>query len=135
MELKDLQTILPPHTPGTLATIDQNGNPDIRGFEWQGVIDDKIVLITSNNKNVFKQIQANSNVAFFAMSDKGMVRVYGKAVQVVDEQLVQKVHANCAETVKQFYPTPKDNGFAVLQLTNGKATVASYGVEPQTVKF
>jgi len=136
MELKDLSTLLAPHSPGYLATVDENGKPDVRGFEWQGVIDNKLVLITSDKKNVFKQIQNNGNIAYFAQGQNGtFIRVYAKATHSTDAALVQKVWDNCNDNVKQFYPTPKDNGFAVLHLTDGHITVAAWGQETKEIKF
>ncbi|MDR1138845.1 MAG: pyridoxamine 5'-phosphate oxidase family protein [Clostridiales bacterium] len=135
MTLQEFNILLPAHTAGSLATCDSRGNPDIRGWQWQGVYQGKIYLCTNNTKTVYKQILANPNIAFFAINDKGAFRVYAQAKPVDNETLVAEIHSTLSTEVKQYYPTPQSNGLVILELLQGHIDVAVHGQSPQRIEL
>ncbi|MDR3021628.1 MAG: pyridoxamine 5'-phosphate oxidase family protein [Clostridiales bacterium] len=128
MKLDEIKSLLSEHTPGSLATLDENNTPDVRGFEFQCIEDDKVYFFTNTNKKVYKQIKANPNVSFFCMINGSQFRFYGKAVFVQDTATVKRLHAGASDGVKKFYPTSESNGFTVFCIEHGQvAFVQGFG--------
>ena len=124
IELIELKRLIPAHTPGCLATVDEKNNPDIRGWQFQTIEDGKIYFFTSATKNVWKQIQSNPAVAFFCSANDYTFRIYGDATHVTDAGLIKRLHSFAADGVKALYPTHESNGFTVFCLEHGKVSYA-----------
>ena len=131
MNLKKLQSLIPAHTTGYFATVDEKNNPDVRGWQCQLIEDDKIYFITSSNKNVWKQIQSNPSVAFICHANNYTFRIYGNATKVTDSSTIKKLYDLAEDNIKASYPTTESNGFSLLCLENGRVSYAE-GFSPFT---
>ncbi|WP_455537792.1 pyridoxamine 5'-phosphate oxidase family protein [Terrisporobacter sp.] len=131
MNLKELESLIPAHTIGYFATVDEQNRADVRGWQLQSVEDGKIYFCTSNSKNVWKQIQSNPAVSFICNASDYTFRIYGDAIHVTDAVEIKKVHDKADEGVRGIYPTPESNGFTVFCLEHGKVSYAK-GFAPFT---
>lgn len=64
MNLKELCGVMGKFAHGVFATIDENGYPDMRGWEFQFEKDGKLYFTTSSVKSVYRQMLANPRVAY-----------------------------------------------------------------------
>lgn len=119
MNLEEMKTLIPMHTPGYFATVDVD-KADIRGWQFQLIEDGKIYFCTSNTKNVYHQLQSNPNCAFCCNAGEYVFRISGKAVFVTDKDLIAKIHSTIDAQVASIYPTPETNGFTVFYLEQGE---------------
>lgn len=119
MNLEEMKSIIPPHTPGHFATV--NGQrADVRGWQFQVIEDGRIYFCTSNKKNVYRQLQSNPNCAFACNAGGYFFRIGGEAVFVTDKELTAKIHVTIDKQVAAVYPTPETNGFTVFYLEHGE---------------
>lgn len=135
MNLKELQSHIPVHTSGYFATVDEENNPDVRGWQFQAIEDDKIYFFTSSNKNVWKQIQSNPSIAFICNANGYTFRIYGNATTVTDSSTIKRLHDSAADGVKAVYPTTESNGFTVFCLEHGRVSYAKGFVPFDTFDF
>ena len=135
MNLKELQSHIPVHTPGYFATVDEQNNPDVRGWQFQVIDDDKIYFFTSSNKNVWKQIQSNPSIAFICNANGYTFRIYGNATTVTDSSTIKRLHDSAADAVKAVYQTTESNGFTVFCLEHGRVSYAKGFVSFDTFDF
>ena len=119
MNLEELKTLIPIHTPGYFATVDGD-KADVRGWQFQLIEDDRVYFCTSNTKAVYRQLQNNPNCAFTCNAGGYAFRISGEAVIVTDKELVSKIHATIDAQVASVYPTPDANGFTVFYLEHGE---------------
>lgn len=66
MNLKELCAIMGKFVHGYFATVDEQGFPDLRGWEFQYEQDGRLYFTTSSTKAVYRQMTANPKVAFAA---------------------------------------------------------------------
>ena len=105
------------HPMGYLATIDETNKPRVRGWGLIKAEQERIVLGTSNNKEVFKQLKTNLNAEFIATS-KNMttLRVSGDVVFEKNRNIVFSVIEN-NPVIKRMY-AGKEDQFELFYLTN-----------------
>lgn len=129
MDLKQLGEIMGKYAHGFFATVDANGFPDMRGWEFQFVRDGRLYFTTSNEKDVYRQMAANPKVAFTCDVDGYHVRISGTAVVVDDPAHTARIYAITDPNVQALYPTAESNGFTVFYIEHGTAKVAK-GYDP-----
>lgn len=118
-----------------LATVDENGDPDIRPFGTIAKFEDRLYIQTGNSKAVFKQMKAHPRIAISATNAGGTtwLRVVADAVQ--DDRLEAR------QAVLDEYPelqslyAADDGNCEVLFLENAQATFCSFTEKPRTVTF
>ena len=76
MDMQKLSDIMGKFCCGNLATISQEGYPDLRGWKFQFIREGKPFFTTSNEKNVYRQMAANPK-ATFACSMQIPCRLHG----------------------------------------------------------
>jgi len=135
MNLNELQSLIPLHTAGNFATVDEHNCPDVRGWQFQGIENGKVYFFTSSDKNVWKQIQSNPAVAFICDANGYTFRIYGSATAVTDPVAIKRLHDTADAGVKAIYPTAESNGFTVFCLEHGKVSYAKGFVPFQTFEF
>jgi uncharacterized pyridoxamine 5'-phosphate oxidase family protein len=135
MNLNELKSLIPVHTPGYFATVDAQNNPDVRGWQFQTIEDSKIYFFTSSNKNVWKQIQFNPSIAFICNANGYTFRIYGKTNVVNDSDTIQRLHDSATAEVKAVYPTRESNGFTVFCLEHGRVSYAKGFVPFETFEY
>lgn len=112
-----------------LATIDGEQSR-VRPFGAVEEIGGKICLITSNQKDVFKQIMAHPCVELSGMNkDSSWIRVTGRLVPITTDKLAE-TFLDLEPQLKGMY-APGDGKVEIMELTEAKGTLYSFGGAPQ----
>ncbi len=135
MDFKELQSLIPVHTAGYFATVDEQNKPDVRGWQLQSIEDGKVYFFTSCAKPVWKQIQSNPAVAFICNASGYTFRIYGDAKVVNDADIIKRLHDCAAEGVKAVYPTVESNGLTLFCLEHGKVSYVQGFAPAETFEF
>ncbi len=135
MNFKEFQELVPVHTPGYFATVDEQNCPDVRGWQLQGIENGKVYFFTSSFKNVWKQILANPSVAFICDASGYTFRIYGNATVVNDAETIKHFHDSAAEGVKAVYPTVESNGLTLFCLERGTVSYVKGYAPAETFSF
>lgn len=124
--LKDVSTFY-------LATIDGD-QPRVRPFGAVTAYEGRLYLITSNQKDVFRQLQANPKLELCGMDQKGnWLRVEATTVEDSDRN-VKRAMLEEYPDLKNLYSVD-DGKMEVLYLHNVRATFSSFTAEPLIVNF
>lgn len=91
MEEKAFQ-FLQEHKEVAFATVEQ-GKPKIRVFQIMRQEGHTLYFATSPKKEVYRQLQANPNVELLAMEGDISVRVVGRAMFDVSDELARVIYA------------------------------------------
>jgi len=114
-----------------IATIDGEQSR-VRPFGAVEEIDGKICLITSNQKDVFKQIMAHPCVEMSGMNkDNSWIRVSGRLVRVVDDKITA-TFLDLEPQLKGMYAVG-DGKVEILELTEAKGMLYTFGGEPKAL--
>jgi len=118
-----------------LATVDADGNPQVRPFGTITKFEDALYIQTGNVKDCFKQMVAHSRIAISAMSSSGgeWIRIEADAVQD-DRREAREALLNDYPHLRGLY-SEDDGNCEAVKLTNVKATFCSFTAEPRTVEF
>lgn len=81
------------HKDVALATVEGN-KPKIRVFQIMKQEGNKLWFATSPHKEVFRQLQNNPNVELLAMDGNISVRLTGKAVFNVPDEICREIYIN-----------------------------------------
>jgi uncharacterized pyridoxamine 5'-phosphate oxidase family protein len=115
-----------------LATV-EGDQPRVRPFGTVDIFENRLYIQTGKVKNVSKQIRANPKIEICAFNGDKWIRVQATAVE--DDRREPKLHMlESYPELKNMY-SADDNNTQVLYLTNAVATIASFGGEPQIIKF
>lgn len=116
-----------------LATV-EGEQPRVRPFGAISVYDGKLYICTNNQKDVYRQMQANPRIELSAVGSKGeWLRITADAVQDGRrEAKAQILEEN--PSLKGMY-NADDTIFEVLYLDNATATFYAFTAEPQTITF
>ncbi len=116
-----------------LATVDEQGNPQVRPFGAQHIFEGKLYIQTGLKKEVAKQMLAHPQVAISGMANGKWIRL--NAEVVLDERIeAQQAMLDANPTLKSMYAAG-DGNTAVFYLKNATATFCSFTEAPETVKF
>lgn len=119
-----------------LATLGADGHPKVRPFQFMLEEGGRLYFCTSNQKNVFKEMQKHPYVELCASgADFSWLRLSGRVVFSQDLGLKAKVQ-EASPLVKSIYKTPGNPDFEVFYLDDAVATIADFsGNPPQTFKL
>lgn len=116
-----------------LAT-DDSGQPHVRPFGAVADFEGKLYLVTSNQKEVFRQIKKNPRIEISVTGQDGRwLRLVAKAVEHDSRQARQKM-LDDNPALKQLY-SADDGKMTVLYLAEATATFCSFTDAPQTITF
>ena len=115
-----------------LATID-NEKPRVRPFGTVNIFEDKLYIQTGKSKEVYKQIERNSNVEICAFLNGRWIRVEGMLVPDDRVEAKKSMLDNYPE-LRGMYNENDDNTI-VLYLKNAKATISSFTEAPTIIEF
>ena len=114
-----------------IATIDGEQSR-VRPFGAIEEIDGKICLLTSNQKEVYKQIVAHPCVEMSGMNKDGTwIRVSGRLVRIADDKVVA-AFLDLEPDLKRMY-SAGDGKVEVLELTEAKGTLYSFTDAPKAL--
>lgn len=117
-----------------LATVDSEGNPQVRPFGTITKYEGRLLIQTSNAKDCFKQMTAHPRIAICTLSpERTWLRLSADAV-VVDSLEARQAMLDDQPSLKNRYAA--DDGFCeVLALENVEAQFCSFTSEPRIVRF
>ena len=112
-----------------LATVGRDGNAKCRPFMFSGEFDGKLWFCTNNTKDVYKDMQTNSEIEISVSSPEyAWIRLHGTAV-FEDNKAVKEI---CLENgiVKGQYQTADNPIFEVFYLDNAHGVIADFSGNP-----
>ena len=115
-----------------LATIDGN-QPRVRPFGTINLFNGKLYIMTQRDKDVAKQMVANSRVEISAVLGEKWIRI--EATMVDDNSVEAKQSMLDAYPFLQSMYSATDNGTMVLYMTDVKASICSHTDKPHIVEF
>lgn len=122
---------------GIFSTINKNGVPDGRGWQFQFEEDDKFYFSTNNTKDVYKEMMANPNVAFTAMEPTGKytIRITGKATFITDPSKKEETFAKLDNIVKVIYKYRNSPVLEIFYISSGELKLAKGFNPPEIIKY
>lgn len=134
MTIEQFKEILNNGTIGYFATT--NGDQlEVRGWQYQFEEDNKFYFITSNNKDVFKEMKINPQVAFACSNSGYNVRISGKAKFLTDKTEKERAFSKVSEQVQQMYESAANPLVEIFYIGSGELKI-SKGFEPfEKIKF
>ena len=130
--MKEVQEFLKDCGVYYLATID-NDKPRVRPFGTAEIYNDHLYIQTGKKKDVFKQIEKNSNVELCAFKDGRWIRVSGNLI--ADDSIeAKKDMLDKNPNLRSMYDENDDNTI-VLYFEKGIATISSFTEPPRVIEF
>lgn len=116
-----------------LATI-ENDEPRVRPFGALNIFEDKLYLLTNNQKDVYKQIKDNKNAEICAYNGKEWIRV--KTTLIEDGRIeAKKSFLDNNEYLRNMY-NENDDKTVVLYFENSKVAITNFStMETKEMKF
>lgn len=115
-----------------LATIDGD-KPRVRPFGTAEIFEDKLYIQTGKSKDVFKQIEKNSNVEITAYNNGKWIRVEAKLVPDDRKEAIKDMLDKNPD-LRSMYDE-NDGNAVVLYLKDAKATIYSFTDAPKILTF
>ncbi len=116
-----------------LATVDGD-LPKVRPFGFVMDFEGKLCFCTSNQKDVYKQMKANSNVEICTASKTGQwLRLKGNAVFNTSKQS-QQAALDAAPFLKNMYSVD-DSIFEIFYIDHAQATISDMTGASKTIQF
>jgi len=112
------------------ATVGIDGKPKVRPFQFMLEDGGRLYFCTSNQKQVYKEIQKQPCVELCATGENfSWLRLSGKVVFSQDLAVKSKVQ-EANPLVKSIYKTPDNPAFEVFYLDEAEATIADFSGNP-----
>ncbi len=117
-----------------LATVDAEGNPQVRPFGTATLFEGKLYIQTGRKKAVSAEMLAHPRVAICDMGKDGTwLRIEADAIE--DERVeAQQAVLDEYPGLQKMYAAG-DGNTQVFYLANAKATISSFTAEPRTFEF
>lgn len=115
-----------------LATVDQD-KPKVRPFGTAEIFEGHLYIQTGKKKDVYKQIEKNSNVELCAFNDGKWIRISGKLIPD-DRVEAKKDMLDKNPSLRGMYDENDDNTI-VLYFESGTAVISSFTEPPKTINF
>lgn len=112
---------------------DDHGQPRVRPFGAQAIINGKLYIATNNTKDVYKQILENPKVEISGMAGGKWIRFNGELV-ADDSREAKAAMLEACPSLKNLYSLD-DGIFAVLYFTKGKARICSFTDPIEEISF
>jgi uncharacterized pyridoxamine 5'-phosphate oxidase family protein len=134
MNIEQVKEVFEDGTMGYFATT--NGDQlEVRGWQYQFEEGNKFYFMTANTKDVYKEMQANPQVAFAGVSKGYNVRISGKATFVTDKSEKEEAFKKIAPQVQKMYESAANPLVEIFYIGSGEIKI-SKGFEPfEKVKF
>lgn len=118
-----------------LATVDAEGNPQVRPFGTVTKFEDKLYIQTGNVKNVFKEMAEHPRIAISTMGDNGASWLRLTADATPDDRNEARAALLAEYPGLQSRYAPDDGNCEVLALDHVTASFCSFTSDPRTVTF
>ncbi len=113
-----------------IATTDKD-QPRLRPFGGAGLYNGRVYLSTSNDKNVYNQIQDNPKIEVVAMNSGKWIRVSGRAI-IDHSREAKEVMLASNPYLKNNFQGQEDK-LAVFYIDDMKAVINSFGGDTQVL--
>jgi len=133
--MRQVFDFLSAHAMGCLATV-SNGMPRVRPWMFALEHGGKPYFCTSNQKEVFRQLQAVPYVEFTTTSPEMVTaRIRGQIEFSADLALKRRI-LDQSELVRSIYRTPDNPAFELFFIASGEASLSDFsGQPPRTFTF
>ncbi len=112
------------------ATIGLDGNPKVRPFKFMFEDDGKLWFCTSNEKEIYKELQKNPHIELCVSGEiLSWLRLNGMVVFSNNIQMKEKI-LEINPLVKSIYKEPNNPNFEVFYLNNVTASINEIGKSP-----
>jgi uncharacterized pyridoxamine 5'-phosphate oxidase family protein len=134
LTIEQVKEILADGTTGYFATI--NGEQlEVRGWQYQFEEGNKFYFLTSNAKDVFKEMKTNPQVAFAGASSGYNVRISGKAIFVTDMAEKEKAFTRLSPQVQQMYKSASNPITEIFYIGSGEIKISEGYAPFEKIKF
>jgi uncharacterized pyridoxamine 5'-phosphate oxidase family protein len=116
-----------------LATMDGE-TPRVRPFGAVASYEDKLYIVTNNQKKVFKQLLQNPKIEISGMYKGTWIRLEAEAAYDERREARVAMMAENENVLSKMYHVD-DQLMTVFSLQNATATFFAFNDEPRTVKF
>ena len=128
--MKEVVTFLKENPVQYLATTGKDGKAKVRPFQFMIEKDGKLLFCTSNQKEVYKEMQATPYIEFCVSSPNfSWIRLSGK-VEFLDDSVVKAAVIETSPLVKSIYKTPDNPTFEIFYLKDARAIMADFSGQP-----
>ena len=137
MTKESILELLPNGTMGIFSTINENGVPDGRGWQFQFEEDGKFYFETNNTKDVYKEMMSNPNVAFTAMEPTGKytIRITGKATFITDPSKKEEAFVKLDKIVTGMYKSWDSPVLEIFYISSGELKLAKGFTPPEIINY
>lgn len=133
--MEDIMYILTNSQIQYLATVGLDGKPKVRPFQFMFEEDDKLWFCTSNQKEIYKELQAAPYIELCASGENmSWLRLKGM-VSFSDDMAVKEKVFRKSPLVKSIYKTPANPDFEVFYLEDVTASISEIGKPPVVYKL
>lgn len=130
--MKEAIEFLKANPMGALATV-ENNKPRVRPWGFMLEEEGKLWFCTANTKDVFRQLQENSNVEFCSTSKEMVtVRISGEVVFSKELAMKKRILEHC-DLVKSIYKTPDNPVLEIFYIEHGKTVMSDFSGQPPKV--
>lgn len=119
--MEQIIAFLTANPTGAFATVD-NGVPRVRPWAFMMEGNGKLWFCTSNDKDVYRELQANPNMEFTSWQGFSILRLSGKVNFSQDVEMKNKILEN-NPGVKSIYKSSENPVFEIFYLEHGKAAL------------
>ena len=121
--MQEIVDFLSANPIGCLATIDDDGCPHVRPWQFMFEQEGKLWFCTDNTKDVFIQLQCHPAIEFCSTSKEMItVRVSGEVIFGIDLNIKRKMLEK-NDQLKSIYRTPANPEFEIFYLKHGTAAI------------
>lgn len=112
----------------------EGDQPRVRPFGAICGFEDKLYIVTNNQKAVYKQMLENPKIEISGMSGDRWIRIEGE-VEVDDRREARVAMLEANKPVLPSMYSADDNLMVVLRFTHAAATIYSFEGEPKVYNF
>lgn len=116
-----------------LAT-DEDGQPHVRPFGAVCVFENRLYIVTNNQKKVYRQMKRNGKVEICGMHQGTWLRVEGEVKEDTRREARVAMMDDNTAALSSMY-TVDDNLMTVFYFEHGTATIYSFTDEPKVFKL
>lgn len=117
-----------------LATVDENGNPQVRPFGTIAQFQGKLYIQTGKKKAVSRQMHAHPRIEICAVGDDGSWLRLAADAREDDRVEARQAVLDEYPSLQDMYAAD-DGNCEVFYLENATATFCSFTADPKTVTF
>lgn len=134
--MKEMIEFLNQNPTGSLATVNTNGEPRVRPFQFMLEQDGKLYFCTANTKNVYRQMKSNPSFEFTVTSPAMVtLRVRGKA-QFEENLPIKEKILESNDLVRSIYQKADNPIFEIFFINCGEAVLSDFsGQPPRSILF